>query len=97
VATILKITDYKAGNSFARRVMIEVAWLWRKYRPASALVKWYDRRAAGQSPRIRRIMLIALARKLIVALWRYVEIGLIPDGVDNGAPGNATLSAGATA
>ena len=87
----------KAGNSFARRVMIEVAWLWRKYQPASALAKWYDGRAAGQSPRIRRIMLIALARKLIVALWRYVEIGLIPDGADNGAPGNAALSAAAKA
>ncbi|MGI8570144.1 MAG: hypothetical protein ACR2KT_14340 [Methylocella sp.] len=42
-------------------------------------------------------MLIALARKLIVALWCYVEIGLIPDGVDNAAPGNAALSAGAAA
>ena len=87
----------KAGNSFARRVMIEVAWLWRKYQPASALAKWYEGRAAGQSPRIRRIMLIALARKLIVALWRYVETGLIPDGADSGAPGNAALSATATA
>jgi transposase len=70
----------KAGNSFARRVMIEVAWLWRKYQPDSALAKWYEQRAAGQSPRIRRIMLVALARKLIVALWRYVEIGLVPAG-----------------
>ena len=70
----------KPGNSFAWRVMIEVAWLWRKYQPESALAKWYERsRAAGQSPRIRRIMLIALARKLIVALWRYVEIGLVPE------------------
>lgn len=71
----------KAGNSFARRIMIEVAWLWRKYQPASALSKWYEGRAAGQSPRIRRVMLVALARKLIVALWRYVESGNIPDGV----------------
>jgi transposase len=69
-----------SGNSFARRVMIEVAWLWWKYQPESALAKWYEQRAAGQSPRIRRIMLIALARKLIVALWRYVEIGLVPEG-----------------
>jgi transposase len=60
--------------------MIEVAWLWRKYQPESALAKWYEQRAAGQSPRIRRIMSIALARKLIVALWRYVEIGLAPEG-----------------
>jgi transposase len=73
--------------------MIEVAWLWRKYQPKSALAKWYDGRAAGQSPRIRRIMLIALARKLIVALWRYVEIGLIPEGAENGEPANAALSA----
>jgi transposase len=60
--------------------MIEVAWLWRKYQSDSALAKWYEERAAGQSPRVRRIMLIAQARKLIVALWRYVEIGLVPEG-----------------
>ena len=60
--------------------MIEVAWLWRKYQPDSALAKWFDGRAAGQSPRLRRIMLIALARKLIIALWRYVETGLVPEG-----------------
>ena len=70
----------KAGNSFARRVMIEVAWLWRKYQPDSALSKWYEGHAANQSTRIRRIMLIALARKIIVALWRYVETGLVPEG-----------------
>ena len=58
----------KAGNSFARRVMIEVASLWRKYQPDSALAKWYEERAAGQSPRIRRIMLVALARKLVTLL-----------------------------
>jgi transposase len=49
--------------------MIEVAWLWRKYQPDSVLSKWYEGRAASQSPRIRRIMLIALARKIIVTLW----------------------------
>ena len=70
----------KAGNRFARRVLIELAWLWRKYQPHSALALWYEERAAGQSPRIRRIMLIALARKLAVALWRYVETGLVPEG-----------------
>jgi transposase len=70
----------KAGNRFARRVLIELAWLWRKYQPQSALSCWYEGRAAGQSPRIRRIMLIALARKLAVALWRYVETGLVPEG-----------------
>src|SRR5262252_970234 len=70
----------KAGNSWARRVLIEVAWLWRKYQPASPLSEWYARKTADQSPRIRRIMLIALARKLAISLWRYVETGLVPDG-----------------
>lgn len=70
----------KAGNSWARRVLIEIAWLWRKYQSGSALARWYEQRAAGQSPRLRRIMLIALARKLAIALWRYVETGLIPEG-----------------
>jgi transposase len=85
----------KAGNSFARRVMIEVAWLWRKYQPDSVLAKWYEERAAGQSPRIRRIMLIALARKLIVALWRYVEIGLVPEGAVSCATNGAALDSAA--
>jgi transposase len=70
----------KAGNSWARRVLIEIAWLWRKYQSDSELARWYELRAAGQSPRIRRIMLVALARKLAIALWRYVETGLVPSG-----------------
>jgi transposase len=70
----------KAGNSWARRVLIEVAWLWRKYQPDSPLSRWYAQKTADQSPRIRRIMLIALARKLAISLWRYVETGLVPDG-----------------
>lgn len=71
----------KAGNSWARRILIEVAWLWQKYQPASPLSHWYIQRTAGQSSRIRRIMLIALARKLAISLWRYVETGLVPEGV----------------
>src|SRR5258708_26335350 len=70
----------KAGNSWARRILIEVAWLWQKYQPASPLSHWYIQRTAGQSSRIRRIMLIALARKLAISLWRYVETALVPDG-----------------
>ena len=71
----------KAGNSWARRVSIEIAWLWRKYQPASPLSRWYAAKTQEQSPRIRRIMLIALARKLAITLWRYVETGAIPEGV----------------
>src|SRR6202022_3763282 len=71
------------GLLFAQgiRDMIEVAWLWQKYQPASPLSHWYIQRTAGQSSRIRRIMLIALARKLAISLWRYVETGLVPEGV----------------
>ena len=71
----------KAGNSWARRILIEVAWLWQKYQPASPLSNWYVQRTSGQSSRIRRIMLIALARKLAISLWRYVETGIVPEGV----------------
>jgi len=71
----------KAGNSWARRILIEVAWLWQKYQPASPLSNWYLQKTTGQSSRIRRIMLIALARKLAISLWRYVETGLAPERV----------------
>jgi transposase len=71
----------KAGNSWARRILIEVAWLWQKHQPVSPLSHWYIQKTTGQSSRIRRIMLIALARKLAISLWRYVETGLVPEGV----------------
>lgn len=71
----------KAGNSWARRILIEVAWLWQKHQPASPLSHWYIQKTSGQTSRIRRIMLIALARKLAISLWRYVETGLVPEGV----------------
>jgi len=72
----------KAGNSWARRVLIEIAWLWRKYQPASPLSRWYAARTRNQSPRIRRIVLVAMARKLAITLWRYVETGVVPEGVN---------------
>ena len=71
----------KAGNSWARRVLIEIAWLWRGKHPDSALSQWYVARTRGQSPRMRRIMLVAMARKLAISLWRYVETGVLPEGV----------------
>ena len=70
----------KAGNSLARTVMIQVAWLWLKYQPESELTKWFRRRTEGQSRRMRRVMIVALARKLAIALWRYLETGQIPEG-----------------
>lgn len=67
----------KAGNNWARRVLIEIARLWRKYQPASPLSRWYAARTRNQSPRIRRIILVAMARKLAITLWRYVETGVV--------------------
>ncbi len=70
----------KAGNSLARSVMIQVAWFWLKHQPESELTKWFRRRTEGQSKRMRRVIIVALARKLAIALWRYLETGLIPQG-----------------
>lgn len=60
--------------------MTQISWLWLRYQPKSALSKWYQARFAGGGARLRRIGLIALARKLLVALWHWVEHGLIPEG-----------------
>ncbi len=70
----------KAGNRRVRRVMIELAWLWLRWQPDSALSQWFNRRFAHGSKRMRRIGIVALARKLLIALWRYVEQGVIPQG-----------------
>ena len=70
----------KAGNRLARVAMIEAAWLWVRHQPDSALTQWSHDRTQGQKGRIRRVMIVALARKLAIALWRYLETGLIPVG-----------------
>ena len=70
----------KAGNRRVRRVMIELAWLWLQWQPDSALSQWYQRRFGHGSKRLRRIGIVALARKLLIALWRYVEWGVVPPG-----------------
>ncbi len=70
----------KAGISLARRVMIQVAWLWIRHQPESELTIWFRRHTEGQSKRMRCVMIVALARKLAIALWRYLETGLIPEG-----------------
>ena len=70
----------KAGNRRVRRIMIELAWLWLRWQPDSELSQWFNRRFAHGSKRMRRIGIVALARKLFVALWRYTEHGVIPAG-----------------
>jgi transposase len=69
----------KAGNPRARETAIELAWLWLRHQPASALSQWFRERTRQANGRIRRITIVALARKLIVALWRYLTTGLVPD------------------
>jgi transposase len=70
----------KAGNRRARHAAVELAWLWLKHQPDSALSRWFQARTANASKRIKRIAIVALARKLMVALWRYLTTGLIPEG-----------------
>lgn len=70
----------KAGNRRVRRVMIELAWLWLRWQPDSTLSQWFQRRFAQGGKRMRRVGIVALARKLLIALWRYVEWGVIPEG-----------------
>jgi transposase len=69
----------KAGNPRARHKAIELAWLWLRHQPDSALSQWFRQRAANASGRLRRITIVALARKLMVALWRYLTTGLVPE------------------
>jgi transposase len=70
----------KAGNPLLRNSMVELAWLWLRYQPDSALARWFAGRVGEIRGRIRKITAVALARKLLVALWRYVTTGLIPEG-----------------
>jgi len=70
----------KAGNRRARKVAIQLAWLWRRHQPDSELSRWFRARVGNQKGRIRRIAIVALARKLMVALWRFLTTGLVPSG-----------------
>src|SRR6266513_2291145 len=70
----------KAGNQPARNLLGELAWSCLRYQPQSELSQWFNRRFAGGGKRMRRIGIVALARRLAIALWRYLEDGLIPQG-----------------
>ncbi len=70
----------KAGNPSLRALAIELAWLWLRYQPQSELSQWYQRRFGQGSKRLRKIGIVALARKLLIALWRYLEFGEVPAG-----------------
>jgi transposase len=70
----------KAGNRHVRAIAIEIAWAWLRLQPDSALSKWYQQRFGHGNSRLRRIGIVALARKLLIALWRYLETGEVPEG-----------------
>jgi transposase len=71
----------RAGNPRARTTMIQLAWLWLRYQPDSALALWFRERVGKLLGRTRRIAIVAMARKLLIALWRYVETGAVPHGI----------------
>ena len=70
----------KAGNRQARTLSIELAWSWLRYQPHSALAQWFRTHTRAQGAGRRKTVIVALARKLVIALWRYVETGLVPSG-----------------
>jgi hypothetical protein len=70
----------KDGNRRLRAAMVELAWMWLRWQPDSALSNWFRARLGQPGSRIKKIMIVALARKLLVALWRYVKDGVIPVG-----------------
>ena len=72
----------KAGNRRVRTMMVEIAWLWLRYQPNSKLSHWFGERFSGGGARMRRVGIVALARRLLVALWRYLEDGVLPEGAE---------------
>jgi len=76
----------KSGNRRVRARAIEMAWLWVRYQPGSALSQWFEKRFGPGGSRLRRIGIVALARKLLVGLWRYIETGAVPDGATQKVP-----------
>jgi transposase len=72
----------KAGNRRLRWMAVEIAWCWLRWQPQSALSQWYQRRFSSGNARLRKVGIVALARKLLIALWRYLEQGEVPEGAE---------------
>ena len=70
----------RAGNARARKALIQLAWLWLRYQPDSSLACWFRERLGNLEGRTRRIAIVAMARKLLIAIWRYATDGIIPEG-----------------
>ena len=69
----------KAGNRRLRTAAVELAWLWLRYQPDSALVRWFHGRVGTGRRRVRKVLIVALARRLLIALWRYATQGVLPE------------------
>lgn len=72
----------KAGNPRLRAIAVETAWLWLRHQPGSALSRWFHNRVRQFGPRTKKVTIVALARKLLVALWKYVTSGIVIEGAD---------------
>ena len=70
----------RAGNSRVRKGMLQLAWRWTMFQKQSQLTRWFQERTKAAKRDVRKTMVIALARKLLIALWRYVNEGELPDG-----------------
>jgi transposase len=70
----------KAGNPRLRTTMVQLAWLWLRHQPDSMLARWFQDRVIHNGGRLKKAMIVALARKLLVALWKYVTAGVVIEG-----------------
>ena len=70
----------KAGNALLRKTLVQLAWTWLRFQPDSALARWFKERTAGAKGRMRKILVVALARKLLIAFWRFAKDGVVPHG-----------------
>ena len=70
----------KAGNARVRKLTVEIAWSWLRYQPQSKLSRWYRERFGHGNGRMRKVGIVAMARRLLIDLWRFVEFGIVPEG-----------------
>ena len=70
----------RAGNGRARKTLVQLAWLWLRYQPESNLAQWFRERVGALQGRTRRIAIVAMARKLLISIWRFVTLGIVPEG-----------------
>jgi transposase len=70
----------RAGNSRARKTLIQLAWLWLRYQPESSVAQWFRQRVGALQGRTRRIAIVAMARKLLIAIWRFATLGIVTEG-----------------